>query len=654
MNSKKTLLLYVAATVFILGNVVFANYDDDALVKDEPQKVAWLWGKSKDERKDEKALLRKKKEAEKRAQARMRQAKKKSTKLAGGKKCKKKEKKKKPGKAKKLLLAARVDKKAKIKAAPKVKVKDAEKERLAKARKAEKLAAKKAGREKAAAVRADRKAEKRLAKIEQGKIRYGEREPSHEQIDWAVKSWERELARFKEDDEAMRSSLVSNWRNFRKKEVAQEYTDGMYADLYKVPSWPIEATFFDHKSQLNVATKFQYQTSAYSSVGSGHDLSKLYFGEDPIRLRDILLAFKLKQNSVVADNSLLDWLNVKEDPKDIDKEWNQDFDYIGFLAESEEFMKSINYSRYIWGRDVLIGLQIPLGYKKHELKFSSYGYDFSNVRALSLWQRESTFKTVVEKVLELKNLHYNRKNSITGIGDISLFANVEINSRYFEKANWGLRLQLPTSKDADPSKLWAPSLGEEFTKVAGHVAMLWSPRPWINPHLFMQATYAANANVNRRVPKKITHKDSGATSDLTGVMLLGEKVKENGSSTFTEWDTTVPGMADASRKVDVQPGPEIFVRLGNMFEKMLFRRAFLDVYYDFRAKFEDSASGLPEDNYNLRILEQNTHQIEHNLGFNFSYQFDYHTRLQGGGRYTFYGINVPQTFELSCNLGIEF
>ncbi|MFH1644005.1 MAG: hypothetical protein ABIA74_02410 [bacterium] len=608
MKMKKILLTVVVAAVSF-GNAVFAfDYDMDEM--NENEKVAWFWTK-KDE--DKAKVKQEKKEKKQTAKAEKKAEKTKEKKTKKVQKEKKKEKKQK-------------------------------KQEVKKEKKVEKKQVKKVKKEK-----------KKEAKVEKGEtcpLKYTDEDA----VDKYVAIWEEDLANYQSDSRTQRNNLIAAWKQNRKMAVDKEYTDGKYADLYKLPTWPFEALFAEHSSLLNVKEVFTYQTSAYGSNGTKFDLSKNIFGEDPVRLRDILLAFKLIANCVVDDNNLDDILSYGSI---LSLGWLPENDYINLIAESDEYRTSINYSRYIVDDQVLIGFEIPVVYKKHYLKTSFYKYELGKDEhhtALNLFLVEGSFQTAFEKVLNLKDLNYNQKHSVTGLGDINLFMNCNIRSRFFEKANWGFKLQLPTSKDPDKTKLWAPELGEEFVKFSLHAAMLWGIRDWFNPHFLIQGTYAASANVDRRIPRKIKHTAS-ATHDAdfkADDMLLGQYVKENEHSTFAEWDTTVKGMADESRKVSLQPGPEIFVRIGNIFEKVLFRRAFLDLYYDFRAKFEDSASGLAEDDYNLRLIEQGTNQIENNIGLNLSYQFDYHTRLQLGGRYGFAGRNVPQNMQLSCNLGIEF
>ncbi len=609
----KNILLTLVATIFCANLALAKTAEYDRIeTLDETEKMAWFWGK-KDQ---EKELAKKEKVAKKKTVKEKKKAQEKAVKT------KKKEKK----------LQIKESKKAQEKARKQVKV------------------AKKT-------VKKEKVKTKKIQKGETCPLKYKDEDA----VDRYVNQWREDLAQYQNEERQTRCSLIKNWKNIRKQEVSQDYADGMYSDLYKLPTWPFEALFAEHKSLLNIKYDFDYQTSSYGPNGSKGDLSKLHFGYDPVRLRDILLAFKLGVNDVVNDADLQSALMYLKPNDVITNRWMQDKDNIYFLAESQEHRTSINYSRYIVGDNILIGFDLPIAYKKHILKVSFDEYNLNDTNINYIFQREQWFKTAFEEVLELKDLKYVRKNSITGIGDLNLFANVNIRSRFFDKANWGFKLQLPISKRADKTKLWAPVLGEECVKFSGHVAMLWGPKEWFNPHFLIQGTYAASAHVSRRIPRKVKNTDVNmegtppAPTNWKNEMVLGDKIRPFApAGTFTEWDTTTKGMADEARNISLQQGPELFVRLGNIFEKALFRRGFLDIYYDLRIKGDDSASDLPEDDYNLEIVENHTNEIENNIGLNFSYQFDYHTRLQLGGRYTLFGRNVPQHMQLSCNLGIEF
>ena len=92
-----------------------------------------------------------------------------------------------------------------------------------------------------------------------------------------------------------------------------------------------------------------------------------------------------------------------------------------------------------------------------------------------------------------------------------------------------------------------------------------------------------------------------------------------------------------------------------MFEKFLLKNAFLDLFYDIRVKGKDYLGFWLEANqYYGSILTDNSNEVEHRIGLDFSYQFDENFRLIAGGIYSFAGRNVLKTAELNFALNIEF
>ena len=479
-----------------------------------------------------------------------------------------------------------------------------------------------------------------------------------------LKEKEQEVARLRKEllrkqkllNKKERDKGMKEWNKVRADLVAKDYEDGKFADLYKVPAWQFASAFADHKKDLfQVTTKYDYATGAYSSDGGSVDLSALTFGEKNIQLKDALLALRLREKAILASRAAAN-----------DFPWTGPFSGVyrdttlNFCAQSKEFRVSLDYMRYIKGKDVSVGFQIPFAYVAHDLKLSSSVDSYQNQQASS-----TNFREVLDYALQPKGLVYNPKTSVTGIGNISTFMNFQINSKYFEKLGVGCKAIWPTAKEASSVKLWAPELGSQFTQFSVYGSALFNhQRSYFNPHLFVQATYSAPANVKRRVPKyvKFDGNTDGTnhqirTSDnarIDDLMSHGDKVEFVQDSAFTEPDTLVTAFADNVKRVKIQPGPEVNLRLGNMIEKFIFRRAFFDMFYDFRAKWQDDPTGLDADTWKLDALKENTHQIEHKVGCNFSYQFDSQARLQTGLNYTFYGINVPETLQATMSLGIEF
>lgn len=136
-------------------------------------------------------------------------------------------------------------------------------------------------------------------------------------------------------------------------------------------------------------------------------------------------------------------------------------------------------------------------------------------------------------------------------------------------------------------------------------------------------------------------------------MAFGNRVKTN-DKLFSDWDSTVRGLSDNVARVHWTRGFDLKLRIGNMFEKFIARKGFLDLFYDLRFKFKDSFTGPSAQEWNIDILKENTQQLEHKVGVEYGYQFDYQTRLKTGMNYIFSGRNVPKTFQISTSLNCSF
>ena len=152
-------------------------------------------------------------------------------------------------------------------------------------------------------------------------------------------------------------------------------------------------------------------------------------------------------------------------------------------------------------------------------------------------------------------------------------------------------------------------------------------------------------------------------------MAMGDRItyKDDESDTetaitFKDKDATIRGFADKIMTVKFNKGPEFHVRVGNVFDKFLCRRGFLDVYYDLRFKVKDDYRMSGDDEcciinkcaYDVDSLEKDTKSIEHRLGMEYSHQFDPRTRLKASMTYSVAGMNAPKAFDVGLLLGHSF
>lgn len=539
-----------------------------------------------------------------------------------------------------------------------------------------------------------------------------------------------------------RYEKIEHWESMRQDAVCQNWADGKYADLYKIPAWPVHVLWFHNDNFLTVNAQYTYATDCFNSSGGGSksNITKLAFGDNPIKIQDILLVSKLASQGKV----------VQSDPNMASTFIRPSDQYLGYLANEvvrligrqEKYGLSLDFSRYVISNNVAIGCQIPVLYNRNRLKLStdlpaealvtnaaqtvgatgvsgpvaptaSPAINFLGAPNTFLRRYGADPERFIQDILTAKGIS-ELGGSAAGLGDISAFINFQIDSVMFDKLVFGLRGQFPTGKKATARKLWAPELGNGgFTEVTLFGSMLVSYSKYINPHILLQTSYNAPAHVDRRVPKRVvvtvadnaanvaainaeiaklpagqaqdaakeaaTAFDTGADAVAAALAVAGinaadatagyipvynavqktafpaslnipmqDRVHPNRVTVFNEYDTTIKNFGDTISNVKLTKGVELKFRIGNMIERFIWRRGFLDIFYDFRAKAKDKASGLQTDVFNVDVLRQNTQELEHRIGFDFSYQCDMDARLHAGMRYTFAGKNVPKAFEFIC------
>jgi len=468
--------------------------------------------------------------------------------------------------------------------------------------------------------------------------------------------------------------LMEKWKDLHTLEVERDYDSGKYADLVKLPSWPTHSWFFSNQNLLNVNLHGSYAAEFYGVKGGNNNITASVFGEGPICIDDICLLSKLirgKTDAQVgydvagAGGHHGTFLNFRsEDDRSKFKIFTEGNGQIWFNGKKHYHDLTFDYSRYLVGRDIAIGVSIPVVYRKHDIS-----YDYINSRSdvdTTSGKRiytTSTANNVIQNVVTrefittlLREKGFNELGgSASGFGDVSFYSNVQINSHVIDKFVTGVKVQLPTGKKAKNDHLWGPALGNGgFTELSAYVAMSTSYKRCFNPHAFIQGTFCAPAHVDRRVPKKVSVTANSDTFYLKDYMSLGDWVALTNGQKIETFDTTIKGFGDTVTRLVMEKGPEIELKVGNVIEKFILRRGFLDIFYDLKVKFKDSARELNIQDWDLDVLTKNTQGIAHNIGAEYTHQFDNDTRFKMGVMYTFAGMNMPKTVEGNISFGYSF
>lgn len=552
-------------------------------------------------------------------------------------------------------------------------------------------------------------------------------------------------------ERAERSRLIANWDRVSADQQHKELAAGAQADLFSLPAVPSRAIWHEGKNFVNVGMKYNYACNAYGSDGSSsnRNVTQLAFGEDAINFNDISLVNKLVDAGALSYKTDAGVHFLTDGSTGKLNVWGRD----------EKYQMDFEIGRYIINRDVAVGVNVPVVYNKHKLRITP---EVDRIKT-----GEQQLFTQVDGPSVLRDLMLGKGmsqfgGSAMGMGDVSFYANYQINSVHFDKLVFGVRGVAPTAKKPANHKLWAPELGNGgFFEAGAFSSVLMNYQKYLNPFVMVDVNFCAPAHVDRRVPKKIAfdavpainiangdqiptsliavvgapgtisenrkqRKDAAlananalnanqkaanlAGRDVLSNLGLGDRAERSSSvaeavnaviaaiddtpvrtagttagsvklgesaafvlgagagevelvgpvaviparDAVSVFDTTVKGFADRVQNIKLKKGVQVNVRVGNTIERFITPRGFMDLFYDFRAKGRDRASGLDRTNYNLDIIEKDSVELEHRMGLEYSYQHDQFTRTHLGVGYTFAGMNVPKTFEVSGSLNHSF
>ncbi|MBD3273484.1 hypothetical protein GF385_04010 [Candidatus Dependentiae bacterium] len=473
-----------------------------------------------------------------------------------------------------------------------------------------------------------------------------------------------------------KSHVKNKVYNTNKDLILQGLHDKVF--IYKIPEWPFYSQPFMQKNIFQVDVSFDYADQSFYSGGEEQDLSNLLFRQNNLTLKDILLVSRLMKEEIVA------WRVSAGEPE---PEYNK-LHYLYILADQpldfdacyNKQIVDLNFSKHLAQGSISVGFQIPVIRKGNRIKLVSdisasdrellrqahyepeeiCSEDEDPPAGPNFFERYGTLENFFIDILDQKGISFNKKDSTLGLGDLSLFFNAEIEWKQVERFFVGMNFVIPTSKGRDTSKLWDPEVGNGgFYYLEPFASVLFSEDRWFNPHAFLSLSFGLPSKVNRRVPKLKSY--DGITpakgSKATDLMIYGNEVYLRGEDgIFTdEQDAQARRFANIDQKLNIIPGPKIFLRIGNVLERFLDRNAFFDFYYDFGAKWKDYTRGwLDYEEYQQSIVTDNSWYFEHRIGASYMYQIDDHFRFNLGFLYTFAGINVEELFRLNLGLSFEF
>ena len=458
--------------------------------------------------------------------------------------------------------------------------------------------------------------------------------------------------------------------------------------IYTLSRFPYYSLYFENNDLISLTLSGAWSSDSYASSGHTQDLSKLIFGQGTITTKEIVCGSKLLVEGKIQGISPAD---IPTGPNDHDPKLHYLYTFadqpFNLRASLDEYSFNINYARHFIKNQLAVGFYVPLKIRAQSLKLTN---DLSQVFWNQQLDNEKTIKTLEPKatellfsqiygndieafftdILERKGMSFNKKDTITGFGDVAIYANLDIPSNFCDRFVIGLSVQIPTAQDRDTSKLWYADLGNGgFTELSAFTSLMWlSSKKWFNPFVHAKAAFPLVGHVDRRVPKQDTYDattnsfngEKVAQGTLAkGYLLFGETLRfiydgDEGTS-FSEPDTTHRSFSDYAINIAIQPGPSLFLRLGNTFEYVFSHKGFFDVYYNFFAKGKDHLHKQSTDSYYKGgVLLDNTFVISHTIAAAYSYSFDKDIRVGLDGSWVFAGKNTPKTLGVELFFNAEF
>ncbi len=325
----------------------------------------------------------------------------------------------------------------------------------------------------------------------------------------------------------------------------------------------------------------------------------------------------------------------------------------------------------------IFGLELPITIQKNSLELNLQDGTLFNAGYISnATNRENTltqfFKDwtgvedfFVRGVLGSKGIKFKPSQHTTGIGDLSISANIEFGPFYTETECGGCRgvdfgqvgisIACPTAKTSCSADLWAP----EFGNGGGYQFTLFGTCntrtgfSLINP-MFMFG-YELHTSVCRsgasglRIPRMVTQLAEGRVIDNPEI--FAPCFREYRTNPFTEIDTTVAMFADTKTDATLKVGRRVFFGFGNYFYDIFSSNMRLSLLYNYSSKKADTVT-VKDNSFDASLLQFPSRA--HRLSWKLSYKFENLIELGCGSQHIIAGRSVPQQNDVFLSIVASF
>ena len=373
--------------------------------------------------------------------------------------------------------------------------------------------------------------------------------------------------------------------------------------------------------------------------------------------------------------------------------FNPEEQYLFYLApvkvglDVEEKAVNIDFSLLYnfvlpWGYENIrgvVGANVPLKSVRHDLDVQLIGGSLfqkgntehpSTVLTNVLVDFFKDFTSINDffqrAVLDPKGLTLEKRQRKMGLADINTFFLLDF-KKYFDVIDAfqvGVNFVWPTGNTADGDKVWEIILGNG----GGVEAELFSNLTfntsynYLNPIFFLSARYGFEYCDKQRVPRFVfnTVEDKAITDDSNNPTIDGLLVPvfpDAKAAQFAEFDTLVPLFADNVVEVERNPGITVNFGMGNYTYDVFKADLRLGLFYHFMYKDRDSIfvdCSSKTVKYDTHLLEQQSKQWMHRLGWNLTYRAKHPVEVSFGSNHVVVGQNVGRTHEIYASLSAAF
>lgn len=437
---------------------------------------------------------------------------------------------------------------------------------------------------------------------------------------------------------------------------------------------------------------YEFATKGFNSCGHSTDLAQEIFN-GWIILKDIYLFSKLSAANLInidgvprppdrPDSPPLSLLPFGSYASDLyttllaNLVFNLDAEFTELVADVSVIYNFANASKQMNGA---LGIIVPFKSRTHKLDFSFFTSDCTGLikgppvqTPFTKWDSLKDFFTnfsslqdfFIREVLAPKNICFEQVQQKNGVGDISLFGLADFGNYFACLESWqiGANVVFPTGGKESGTKIWQPVLGNggAFQFEFYSQVLFRTNTNFFNPSLRLMGQVSAPFTSCRRVPRCVcvdVEKIDGVSQTLIDDCVIHPVLFYNYHiiDDFCFFDSSVKGFSDHLTETRTRYGPRVICSIGNYFYNAFNLGFRLGIFYDYMHKWSDSVHvKCVEGIFNTCVLEQNTNENMHTIGWNLTYKFANMVELNIGSQNVFAGTNVAQINDFYASLILVF